>query len=216
MNNRLKLNVWFELRQRQRRLRWTCCWLWVVLRRSHQLGGNGEAGAVLLGQFDFDRLGVLDRLQGSGQILRSHLQTDLVVLGGHALHLVLVEEVGLREEGRDQGHLLRSWSSQTRSWVYFLSSWKPKRRLSPVTAHTTCWRRRWPLYRTERRTGCPASAAGRTSLSALRWWWRLLVRKIRGVNREKYLISHTQTRLVLIIVYFNQISDLHFWKSWSR
>lgn len=28
MNNRLKLNVWFELWQRQRLLRWTCCWLW--------------------------------------------------------------------------------------------------------------------------------------------------------------------------------------------
>lgn len=64
--------------------------------QSHQLGGDGEAGAVLLGQFHLDGLGVLDRLQGSGQVLWGHLQADLVVLGGHALHLVLVEEVGLR------------------------------------------------------------------------------------------------------------------------
>lgn len=86
---------------------WSCCpnilsqvnlrtSLGVFLGCSHQLGGDGEAGAVLLGQFDFDHLGVLDRLQGSGQVLRGHLQTDLVVLGGHALHLVLVEKVGLR------------------------------------------------------------------------------------------------------------------------
>lgn len=51
---------------------------------------------MLLGQFDFDGLGVLDRLQGSGQVLWSHLQTDLIVLRGHALHLVLIEEVGLQ------------------------------------------------------------------------------------------------------------------------
>lgn len=63
----------------------------------HQLGGDGEAGAVLLGQLNFDRLGALDRLQGSGQVLRSHLQTNLIVLTGHALHLVLIKEVGLQE-----------------------------------------------------------------------------------------------------------------------
>ena len=73
--------------------------------QSHQLRGDGEAGAVLLGQFDFDGLGVLDRLQGSGQVLRGHLQADLIVLRGHALHLVLIEEVGLRG-GRTQKKLL--------------------------------------------------------------------------------------------------------------
>lgn len=53
---------------------------------------------MLLGQLQFDRLGVLDGLQGSGQVLHNHLQADLVVLRGHALHLVLIEEVGLQGE----------------------------------------------------------------------------------------------------------------------
>lgn len=47
---------------------------------SHQLGSDGQAGTVLLGQFDLDRFGALDRLQGSGQILWRHLQTDLIEL----------------------------------------------------------------------------------------------------------------------------------------
>ncbi len=68
----------------------------------HQLGGDGEARAVLLGQFHFDGLGVLDRLQGSGQVLRSHLKTNLIVLRGHALHLVLIEEVGLQSNKGSQ------------------------------------------------------------------------------------------------------------------
>lgn len=53
---------------------------------------------MLLGQLQFDRLGVLDGLQRSGKVLHSHLQADLVVLWGHALHLVLIEEVGLQGE----------------------------------------------------------------------------------------------------------------------
>ena len=73
---------------------------------SHQLGGDGEAGAVLLGQFNFDSLCILDRLQRSGQVLWSHLQTDLVVLRGHALHLVLIEEVGLRGGRTHRGSLM--------------------------------------------------------------------------------------------------------------
>lgn len=88
----------------------------------HQLGGDGEAGAVLLGQFHFDGLGVLDRPQGSGQVLWSHLQTNLIVLRGHALHLVLIEEVGLRG-GRytltgSAGRIL----SQAGSFSLFISS----------------------------------------------------------------------------------------------
>lgn len=62
---------------------------------SHQLSSNGEAGTVLLGQFDFDRLGALDCLQGSGKVLWSHFQTNLIVLRGHTLHLVFIKEVGL-------------------------------------------------------------------------------------------------------------------------
>lgn len=65
-------------------------------RPSHQLGSDGQAGAVLPGQFNLDSFGALDRLQGPGQVLRSHLQTNLIVLRGHTLHLVLVEEVGLQ------------------------------------------------------------------------------------------------------------------------
>lgn len=57
---------------------------------------------MLLGQFDLHRLGTLDRLQGSGQVLWHHLQTDLIVLRGHALHLVLVEEVGLQGGRKDK------------------------------------------------------------------------------------------------------------------
>lgn len=53
---------------------------------------------MLLGQFDFNRFGILDRLQGSGQVLWSHLQTNLIVLWVKALHLVLVKEVSLKEE----------------------------------------------------------------------------------------------------------------------
>lgn len=51
---------------------------------------------MLLGQFNFDKLGTLDSLQGSGQILWGHLQTYLIVLRGHTIHLVLIEEVGLQ------------------------------------------------------------------------------------------------------------------------
>lgn len=64
---------------------------------AHQLGGDGEAGAVLLGQLHFDRLGCLDGLERAGQVLHSHFQADLIVLRVHALHLVLVKEVGLQE-----------------------------------------------------------------------------------------------------------------------
>lgn len=75
-----------------------CCGVFLgdYFFQSHQLSSDGEAGAVLFGQFDFDSFGALDRLQGSGQVLWSHLQTDLIGLGGHALHLVLIKEVSLQ------------------------------------------------------------------------------------------------------------------------
>lgn len=66
---------------------------------------------MLLGQLNFDELGALDGLQGSGQILWSHLQTYLIVLRGHALHLVLIEEVGLQG-----GQNLNLFMSLNRRW----------------------------------------------------------------------------------------------------
>lgn len=64
--------------------------------QTHQLSSDGQTGTVLFRQFNLDGFGVLGGPQSPGQVLRGHLQTDLVVLGGEAFHLVLIKEVGLR------------------------------------------------------------------------------------------------------------------------
>lgn len=118
-----------------------------LLSTSHQLSSDGETGAVLLGQFKFDSLCVLDRLQRSGQVLWSHLKTDLIILRGHALHLVLIEEVSLQGGRTHRGSLmiLRHAGSNTdpspsHKPVCLLIKGKhvPELQLLPVTAHTTC------------------------------------------------------------------------------
>lgn len=50
---------------------------------------------MLFGQLDFDAFGIVDGPKGAEDVLRRHLKTNLVVLGAHALHLVLVKDVGL-------------------------------------------------------------------------------------------------------------------------
>lgn len=81
---------------------------------------------MLLGQLHLDRLGCLDGLERAGQVLHSHFQADLIVLSVHALHLVLVKEVGLQGRG---GGLVRSSCG---------FRWTPPRPLSRSIRTLTC------------------------------------------------------------------------------
>lgn len=76
------------------------------LRRvhTHQLSSDGQTGTVFLRQLHLDGFGVLDGLQGSGQVIWSYLQTDLIVLRRDAFHLVLIKEVHLGGQDEQVRH----------------------------------------------------------------------------------------------------------------
>lgn len=111
---------------------------------THQLSSDGQTGTVFLSQFDLDGFGILGGLQSSGQVLRSDLQADLIVLRRETFHLVLIKEVGLRGNKEKM-----SWKRphheehlQDSSWLLpsddRLIDRSIDQGLPPATARTTC------------------------------------------------------------------------------